>query len=279
MKKLSFVKLIAIAILIPTLAGTVSAQKSVRLKYKLKTGDKYEYLTALDQDISFETNGQAVALNQVMNFNMTMEISESDQPETYKIISTIDRITMQQSVFGMEINYDSKDSSTFTSGMGKQIGDQMNKIIGKKFYTVIDSYGNIKSVDMSEISDNKDITDNINKSAEFAVFPDHKVAVGDSWETDVKPLNNSDMKVHTKYTLTKIKGKKAYISFESTISSAGGSEMNISGTQKGEMTVDTKTGWTTHSETDQELKIDIDQGGMSIPAEVSGTSETNSKKK
>ncbi len=278
MKNTSLIKIIAIAIILPLFTGSVFAQKKIQLKYKLNKGDKYSYNLNLDQDINFEANGQAVSLNQLMNFYMIMTIDNAENAGNYKIISTIDRITMNQKIFGMELNYDSGDSSTFTSGMGKQIGDQMNKIIGKKFTTEIDTYGNIQSIDMSEISDNKDISGNINKNAEFTIYPDHKIAVGESWETDSKPLTNSSMKIHTKYTLTKVKGKKAFISFESTITSSDKSETNVNGTQTGKMIVNKKTGWILHSEIDQELKIDIDQGGMTIPAEVSGSTEINSKK-
>jgi hypothetical protein len=278
MKNTSLIKIIAIAIILPLFTGSVFAQKKIQLKYKLNKGDKYSYNLNLDQDINFEANGQAVSLNQLMNFYMIMTIDNAENAGNYKIISTIDRITMNQKIFGMELNYDSGDSSTFTSGMGKQIGDQMNKIIGKKFTTEIDTYGNIQSIDMSEISDNKDISGNINKNAEFTIYPDHKIAVGESWETDSKPLTNSSMKIHTKYTLTKVKGKKAFISFESTITSSDKSETNVNGTQTGKMIVNKKTGWILHSEIDQELKIDIDQGGMTIPAEISGSTEINSKK-
>ncbi len=278
MKNKSFIKIIAIAIILPLLSGSLTAQKKIELKYKLKAGDKYSYITKLDQDINFESNGQEVSLNQLMNFYITMNIEKGENTGDYKIVSTIDRIAMEQKIFGMELKYDSDDSSTFSSGMGKQIGDEMNKLIGKSYSVEVDRYGNIKAIDMGEISENKDISENINNNSSFAVYPAHKIAIGESWETDIKPLNNTDMKIHTKYTITKIKGKKAYINFESTLTSPDNSDLKISGTQKGNLTVNKKTGWITHSEIDQELKINISQGGVEVPAEVSGTMETNSNK-
>ena len=56
-------------------------------------------------------------------------------------------------------------------------------------------------------------------------------------------------------------------------------EVNLQGTQSGEMIVDTKTGWLIKSSIDQELTLDIEQGGQKFPATISGTTTSTSAKK
>ncbi len=278
MKK-TFFNAVILVLMIPFFTGTTFAQKKYQLKYKLHQGDKYNYSMNMKQDVSFEANGQTVTLNQTITFGMTMLIEKGKQSKTFKIETTIDKMTMKQKIFGMEMYYDSEDSSTFSTGMGQKLGETFNKIIGKSFSATIDEFGNLKDMDMSNISESGiDFTQNLNQSANFAVFPNHKVAVGDSWESNGNPLTNSKMNVHTKYTLLKVKGKKVIIGFNSTITAKSGSDSKINGTLTGKMTINRKTGWLHNSNIDQEMKMDINQSGNKIPADLTSTIEINSKK-
>ncbi len=279
MKHQNILRIALLALFIPFLLGTATAQKKIRLQYNLKKGTMYTYDLSMDQEISFTANGQDMTLNQEMTMALSSTVDNGEQPDTYKITSTIDGITMKQSIFGMEIFYDSGDSSTFTSGMGQKLGEELNKLIGKDYSITIDKQGNLKEMDMKNLNANSDIQDNLNQSSTFAAFPDHKVAVGETWEVKTVPLTDSSLIINTKYTLKKIKGKKAFIDFESTITSAESNESKISGTQKGELIIDKKTGWTNHATIDQELKMEMNNNGMTFPATISGTTEVTSKKK
>ena len=277
MKNQLIIRTALMLLFIPFLLGTTTAQKKIKLMYHLKSGDSYFYNISMDQEVSFSANGQDMTMNQEMTMKMTSVIAKEDN--NYKITSSIDAITLKQSVFGMEIIYNSEDSTTFTSGMGQKLGEAFNKLIGKSYSVTIDPLGNVKDIDMSSLDENGDISENLNRSTVYAVFPDHKVAVGDSWEVETVPTIDSSMILNTKYTLKKVKGKKAVIAFESTITSSEKSESKINGTQKGELTLNRKTGWTIHSTIDQELNMEINTNGMSMPATISGTTEVESKKK
>ncbi len=255
------------------------AQKSVNLEYNVVPGDKYEFITDVDQDITFEAMGNTTTLEQVMTFKM---ISAVKKVEGDNIDSEIkfDRIKMNQKIFGMEVNYDSEDSSTFNSGMGSKIAAEMNRIIGKPVEFVMDNKGNIKKLDISSITENSDLSNNLTSGNTYAVFPDHKVKVGDSWETDIEPLENSEMLVHMKYTLMKVTRKQAVIGIEGTLegNEIQGEEINLNGTTVGEMIVDRSTGMLITSTIDMEIAMDIDQAGVKIPATILTTSITNTSK-
>lgn len=270
--------LIFIGIFFITTSGAF-AQKSIELKYNLNKGDKYLFMTDIDMDMTFEAMGSTTTMNQLMGIQMTALVNNIDGNEISQEY-TFDQITMNQKIFGMEINYDSRDSSTFTSGMGAQIAEQMNKIIGSSIKIVIDDHGNFKEVDLSNISDNSDLVDNLGSGNSYAVYPEKKVKVGDSWETDIRPLEKSEMKVHAKYTILKIKRKQVELKVEGTVSAneIEGNEINLSGTTSGVMIVDRKTGMLIQSVIDSEIALDLEKGGNKIPATMMSTSETNVKK-
>ena len=257
----------------------VFAQKSVELQYNLNKGDKYLFITDIDMDMTFDARGTTTTMNSVMGIQMTSLINNIDGKEITQEI-TIDRIKMNQQIFGMELNYDSGDSSTFTSGMGDQIGEQMNKIIGATVMIIMDNHGNYKEVDFGSITDNSDLIDNFGSGNSYAVYPEKKVKVGDSWETDIKPLEKSEMKVHVVYTLLKMTRKQAVIGVEGVLSGneVEGQEINLSGTTTGEMIVDRKTGMLIQSTIDTEIALDLERGDVKIPATMMSTSETNVKK-
>lgn len=265
--------------LILIVTSAAFAQKSIELEYHLNEGDKYLFITDIDMDMTFEAMGSTTTMNQVMVIQMTSLVSNIEGNEISQEF-TFDKITMNQKIFGMEINYDSGDSSTFSSGMGAQIAEQMNKIIGASIKIVMDDHGDIKEMDISSITDNSDLTNSFGSGNMYAVYPKHKIMVGESWETDIKPPKESEMKVHVKYTLLKITRKEAEIGFEGTLSAneIEGNEINLSGITVGTLTVDRKTGMLITSLIDLEMAMDLEKGGAKIPATMMSSYETNVRK-
>ena len=187
MKIRTKVKFLAFAIVMIAVSTSLAAQKKVDLSYNLDKGDSYIFNTNVEMDMTFEAMGTTATLDQVMTMQMTSVVTDSDKNEIKQDI-TIDKITMNQKIFGMEMNYDSEDPSTYSSGMGAQLGEQMNKVIGSTIKSTMDIRGNIIDMDMSSVTDNEDIANNLGSGNTFVVYADREVAVGESWETDVKPL-------------------------------------------------------------------------------------------
>ncbi len=255
--------------------SNVYAQKSVSLKYNVNEGDRYNFVTNVDLDMSFEAMGTTMTMESVMTIEMTSVVNKVENEEIYQDL-IFDRIAMNQKVMGMEINYDSDDSSTYNSGMGAQMGAEMNKIIGESIVMIMDNRGNIKNLDVSNVT-RDDITNNITSGNTFVVYPEGKIKIGDSWETDIEPLEDSEMKMHVKYTLLKATRKQSTIGIEGVVIAnvVEGQEINLEGTTEGKMIVDYKTGMLISSVIDLEMVMDIEQGGVKFPASMMSTSTTN----
>jgi len=273
--------LIVIAFILPVVPHQVMAQKKVLLKYHLKKGEKYITHTTTNQDMDMEAQGQTISLSQVITADISTVISDVTDG-SITTANTIDKMTMKQNMFGQELYYDSSDPSTYASGREKQIGDALNKVVGKTYGITMDPLGNITSYDLSNLlKDGSQISSNMKSGNNYIVFPDHKVKVGDSWEADIKPMKTDNMKIHMKYTLKKLSGKKATIGIEGTISAneLAGQTMNMTGSQSGEAVINIKTGWPVSSHISQDIKMKMEKNGMEIPMEISGTTNSTSEKK
>ncbi|NQU32927.1 MAG: hypothetical protein HQ521_06805 [Bacteroidetes bacterium] len=255
------------------------AQKSIQLQYNLSVGDSYIFVSDIDQDVSFEAMGSTMALNQDMSFQMTSTVKKIEGDEIIKEF-TFDKISMIQKIMGMEIVYDSEDSSTWNSGMGAEVASEMNKVIGKSSEIVMDNKGNIIDINISSVTDNSELTNNLTSGSTYAVYPDGKIKIGDSWENDIVPLKDSEMKVHVKYTLLKTTRKQAVIVIEGILTGneVQGVEMQLNGTTVGKMTVDRATGMLISSTIDLEMAMEMEKDGMKIPTDILTTSVTSAKK-
>jgi hypothetical protein len=275
-KKITFTLLV---ILLPALFVNLYAQKSIELKYNVSRGDLYKTVMHMDQDIVFDANGQTMALDQIIDFKMTTEVTDNTQDE-FTTKSTVDAVKMTQSIFGMQITYDSEDSTTLQNPMVAKIAEAMGGMIGASYTMVMDHKGHVKEIDASAFSQNDDIANNISSGSGYAIYKEGKVKVGDSWDGDVTPLKNSDMKVNMTYTVLKISGKEVTLGINGTIKANNmeDQELNLDGTMSGEMIVSSHTGWLIKSVIDQEIKLDIEQNGQTMPATITGTITTTSEK-
>jgi hypothetical protein len=275
-KKITFTLLV---ILLPALFVNLYAQKSIELKYNVSRGDLYKTVMHMDQDIVFDANGQTMALDQIIDFKMTTEVTDNTEDE-FTTKSTVDAVKMTQSIFGMQITYDSEDSTTLQNPMVAKIAEAMGGMIGASYTMVMDHKGHVKEIDASAFSQNDDIANNISSGSGYAIYKEGKVKVGDSWDGDVTPLKNSDMKVNMTYTVLKISGKEVTLGINGTIKANNmeDQELNLDGTMSGEMIVSSHTGWLIKSVIDQEIKLDIEQNGQTMPATITGTITTTSEK-
>ncbi len=270
---------IVLAFLLPGFLLTIQAQKSVELKYNVSSGDQYQYTIDIDQDIVFEANGQQMALDQVMTMKLLMNVKEVTS-DSIHLENQLKSVKMTQGIFGMTITYDSEDPATTQNPMAAKVGEEFAKLIDKMFYMTMDHKGNMGNMDLSNLTDNDDIANNMNSGAQFAAYPDGKISVGESWEKDIYASDKSNMKFHAKYTLLKVSGKQATIGIDGTISgnTVENMDLKMNGTQKGEMLIDMKTGWLIESNISQDIELDIEQNGQKFPATISGTIVTKSSK-
>jgi hypothetical protein len=278
MNNLKKMAMVTALLMLPMFIASTFAQKKVNLTYKLNQGQSFNILTEIDQDIVFDANGQTMTLDQTITTKSDAIVSEVSDGNI-SISTTLSNMKMAQSIFGMEIIFNSEDSVQ-VNPMAEKIGEALNEIIGESYKTVIDNKGNVISYDLGKFAENGDMANNISSGNSYIVFPEGKIAVGSSWEADIKPMEKSDMKVHSKYTLVKASKKTALINVESIVSAntMENAELKMEGTITGEMTVNPKNGWTTSSDLDMEMELEIEQGGMKFPATISGTISMESTK-
>ena len=259
--------------------NTAIAQKSIMLKYNLKAGQQFSNESSIEQTIQFEAMGQKATLDQDMDFYMTNAVDSVENGNITQS-STIDRVVMDQQIFGMSLKYDSEDSTTFNSPMGPEFADQMNKIIGTKVVSTINERGQLQRMDASAFGAAGEMSNSLNTGNNYATYPDYKVKVGDSWEESLTPMETSNMAVQVTYTLAKVSRKQAVISLEGVLSA---NELNpevdgeLNGTMKGEMTVNRKTGMVIESSIQLDMTMEIEQNGMKFPATVSSFVDTDIK--
>ncbi len=277
--KLNLLLVFSILILSGSFNGVV-AQKSIELKYNLKVNDQFSVVSQIEQTIQFDANGQKIALDQDMTFYTTSHI-DSVKNDLITQRTTFNRIVMNQQIFGMEINYDSDDSTTFNSPMGPEFAEQMNKLINASVISVMNDRGQIKDVDLSALGDAGETPSSVTTGNNYAVYPDHKVKVGESWESELETTEEAEMVIKMVYTLKKATRKEALLDMKGDLSAnitnpdAPG---NLSGTITGTMTVDSKTGMVKVSSIQMDMTLDIEQNGSKFPATISSFVDTKIEK-
>ena len=280
MKTLKSTLVLGIALVFLAAPGQLLAKKKIDLKYKLNQNDKYVTSSNLNQSIDMQNQGQDVNIQQQITTDVNTVIGQVAS-NSIQTTNTIKKMTLSQSVFGQKINYDSSDPKTYASGPGQKIGEALNKVIGKSYQVFIDELGNVTKYDLGDMADDNKVAGNLGSGDNFVVFPGHSIEVGDSWEAEIKPMKGSNMIFHVKYTLKKVSENEAVIGIEAKITAnkAANSSLTLDGVQNGEATIDISTGWTTKLSVDQEVKMEVEQNGTSIPMTISGTIVKTSEKK
>ncbi len=257
-------------------ANLLYAAKEVKLSYNLEKGKKYELKLSSTQNMSMEMMGQHINIKQ--NSTVSQDILIKDKTdEGYVINLTFNRIQLKQNTLGMELSWDS-DTAEDSDPMTKAIGDAILPIMKDTITTEVDKYGMPLSVLRNvEVSNNNLISGF--ESGLMIVYSDKTIKLGESWEVDLKPDPISDMVIHTVYTITKIKGNTAEISYEGTISGSEvkGIKMETGGTITGKSTVDIKSGWIIKTSIHQVMESIVEESGMKIPVKTDVFSEITSK--
>jgi hypothetical protein len=107
--------------------------------------------------------------------------------------------------------------------------------------------------------------DNLN----YSIFPDKKLKVGDTWESEVEQNMNGPIAViKTKYKLVSITDGIAEISMDGTLGIKENTEGKISGTQKGTSKIDIATGMNKSITLDQDIDMEMNDMGMKMPMKV-----------
>ena len=265
-----------VAVVIASLA--FMPKKSIQLKYNFNQGETYTLEIKTTQNIAMNMAGQSMVLKQNITLNQTAEILNISEEGNIEFEIAYDRIRFDQNAMGMEITWDSENPEASKDNMmAQQIATQFEKALDKKINSTIDQYGNPVKNNSAEIMGNTSVSGF--EMGMLVVFPDHEISVGESWDVTTQPDPNSDFTVISTYTLTKIKGRTASISYEGTITGTemNGNEAKLSGTITGKADVSTKTGWLQSATTMQNLEMEMQQQGQTVPMSLSSVIELKSE--
>ncbi|MBN2614150.1 MAG: hypothetical protein JXR71_00520 [Bacteroidales bacterium] len=278
MKSIKWSLMMMMALLFAIAPAQSWAKKKITLRYKLEKGAVYIFNSKVDQNMQMKVMSNTVNTHTAVAIEQASKVSAATADQ-FTMTNTIEKMVMDVSSMGINMHIDSSDPSTYAAGREKMVGETMDKVIGKPFDLSLNQYGKITSTDLGELSKSLASLGDKNDQTNFTIFPENKIEIGESWVSDLNA--GKGLLVHNKYTLVKASGNTAELSVDGTISSDGANEKitNVSGIQTGTILIDLKTGMTIKATLNQEIKMEVSQSGMTIPAHITSIINLNVKKK
>jgi len=277
-------------ILVALLCTGMLAQAQVKLSFNPEKGATYSYRFNTEQSIKQTFNGQTIPVNTTVEMLMEMNVKEKSEEEV-SVDYFYKEMVLNVSNPMMSIKYDSKNSADSSSVQEKLIAGFFNSLIGKTMNVVFKPDGSVKSISgwsailediqKNTASDNPAVQQMVNGFIQsfnedamkrmfeqsFKMYPDKEVNVGDSWNSDMLFTiagMNSDIK--NTYTLKSVSNDVALIEQVSDINIKPGAGMDgeMTGNQKGEISLNVKTGLPVSSTATQNTKGKIVAQGTEV---------------
>jgi hypothetical protein len=273
-----------------------SGTAPIDLKMNFKSGDKYIYTTKINQNIGMMEG-------MTMNQNMTMEMlyaCTGDNAGNKNLDITYQHILMEMNGPMGVMKYDSKEpSKREASGF-----DIMDSLIGKSFGLTVAPNGNIISVNgldkllqafsggdaKMQAGIKNQLSDTgvrMMMQNSFDMYPGHAVKVGDTWNKKTQmTFSGIDVNVDNTYTLTSVQDGKANLTLSSLLelpktsmeNSPGGTQMELSGKQDGNIEIEIASGQVISSKINSDIKGKMTMGGAPQNISIKGVINVNSNK-
>ena len=260
----------------------------ISLKLNLKQGESYNIRVTIDQKISQTIQEQLQEISQTIGIGYVFYVEDvaSDKVMTVKI--TFNFMQLKMSGSGMNLNYDSSNSSGYVDPAAQGFAALLNQ----SFSMRITSDGLVKNVEgidelLKRVIDSIDIADNTVKASivksirdqfgekamketmakMMAIYPDKPVGIGDSWGKETVNTTGFPLKIKNKYKFKSSQNGNAIIDIKGDIKSSKSSGIDmggvtlyydISGKQSGEMSISETTGWMICSKITQELSGEVE---------------------
>ncbi len=294
-------------LLVALLCFSLVQAGKVDLKLDLKEGKTYRNSFVANSTIKQEMMGQNISIDMKITGSYSFMVKKK-MAENYEIEGRYESMSMD-----MKTPMGSQTFSSDGSGDDNPAAAMLKALTEGAFTMIMTDRGKVLEVTgLEEIFDElgnaasglpenqraqlkKQINDSFgpdalasNLSSSMAIFPDHPVAFGDSWEVRMQVNSGVTMNSVMTYTLTGEEGDFYLVSGKGTMKTAdGGVVMNTNGMDvklemngelANEMKVDKKTGWMTAGTGDMEIigktKVDPSEqlpNGMEIPMSVTTT--------
>lgn len=239
----------------------------IELKLNLTKGKKYDMKMVMNSNAEMNMMGQAV--NTVNNIEMGMDYEVMDvlANGNFLVRTTYKKTKMDGETMGMKYEYDSETGKV--SGMqGEQMSKSMKKMIGQYTELEMDKFGKVIKTTNSDTTGKRKNRGGI-ENFSFAVFPDKKIKVGDTWESNIEQnMEGTMMVIKSTYKLISVKDGIAEVSIDGVVEIKPGSEGKVSGTQKGTAKIEVATGLGKEVVIDQDMEMEMDDMGMKMPVKM-----------
>lgn len=300
-------KITRITVLIATFLTVFSANaRTVKLEYNLSKGNLYDVTMNTDQTIAItKPNGMKMEMKQNIMFNYDYKVTDVSDEDWIKIKVTYKRVKFSQIMPMMSVSFDSENPPeqippqaqafnalaglsfdlSFTRD-GKKVEiegltDMMDQMVDKM--NIPEEQKTMKKRQLKTMFGGKAFKNQIRQQID--VFPEEKVAVGDSWLKEVDAVASFPMHISTEYTLEKIEKEKVIVDISSDIKTLKNPDSDslptpkaeLSGEQNGKIEFDRKSGMVIESVFKQNIKGQMTLGNkkqpMAVKSKVTVTSE------
>ena len=261
-----------------------SATTSKMLKFNFEPGQAYVYdmISDFDQEVS----GQKQQISMTAQYGLDVTGANSGVTE---ITTTFNAIRLSMQVMGMTIEADTEKPLAADTSAEVNPANIMNRMFhaikGQQFKMKVNAEGKVTEVTgMQEMAEK--MIASINMGDEFKstldqtfkqqfndasmkeqferaffIFPGKEVKVGDSWVKEHSMPGGDAGKFRTTYTVDEIEGDIVDLKVKSEFS--GKEEgANMTGTQDGTMSVDSRSGLI--MESDLDMNITAEEGGQKM---------------
>lgn len=263
---------------------TSSASVPAALKFNLEEGKGYDY--EIEWDIDTKGPDQQTTVRSAGLYSLDV-IKSEEGVKTVSVSYKSIRLHVQSPGFEMTIDSDKPAEKYTGTDIVERIINSMTRlatrIVGKKFTLKINEEGKVLEVSgVDEMIDSmtdssgldQDIKNEViaslkgqfNKgiikeqfSQAFTIFPNKEVKVGDSWEKDISASGAMPSRYLTTYTVKAIEGNHVTLSTNTKITSKAG-DSDATGTQTGEVIVDSRTGLMINANFNQHIEAQADNG-------------------
>ncbi len=241
----------------------------IELKLNLTKGKKYDMKMNMETNVEMNMMGQAVNSVTSMNMAMDYEVKDVLPSGNFLVRSTYKTIKMSGETMGMKYEFDS-ETGTATGMQGEQMAAGMKKMIGEYSEMEMDKAGKvIKTFNSPGLTTEGGKQRNGFESMNYSIFPDKKIKVGDTWDSNIEQdMNGTIMIIKTTYKLVAVKDGMADITMDGTIELKPGSNGKVNGTQKGTGKIEIATGLSKEVIMDQNIDMEMDDMGMKMPMKM-----------
>jgi hypothetical protein len=276
MKTKLFIAFLSIAFIATSCGGKTKggsdgpgSSGEIELKLNLTKGTKYDMKISMVSNAEMNMMGQAVSTTSDMNMGMDYEVVDVLPSGNFLVRSTFKTIKLTGETMGMKYDYDSETGKA-TGMQAEQMQQSMKKKIGEYTEMEMAKNGTIVSTKMSPgLSDGKSNKKGGFENFNYTIFPEKKIKVGDTWESDIEQeMEGMVLVLKSKYKLVSVKDGLAEISMDGTIDIKPGGKGKISGTQTGTSKIEIATGMNKEMIMDQNIDMELDDMGMKMPMKL-----------